>query len=100
MDNKKVNIKNTMIFHHFIGNVSKTLLGNIKKMPNLGPPLAPPRGTLLKAFSVHVAVQGRPDAENVRFWGVWLQGPFLNRFQIIFRRVLDSKNVDLATERC
>ena len=34
-----------------------------------GPALAPPKGTLLEAFSHHVAIQGRPEAENVRFWG-------------------------------
>ena len=43
-------------------------------MSFLGPPLAPPKGTLLEAFSHHVAIQGRPEAENVRFWGVLVAG--------------------------
>ena len=34
-----------------------------------GPAPAPLKGTLLEAFSHHVAIQGRPEAENVRFWG-------------------------------
>ena len=40
----------------------------------LGPALAPPKGTLLEAFSHHVAIQGRPEAENVRFWGGLVAG--------------------------
>ena len=39
-----------------------------------GPALAPPKGTLLEAFSHHVAIQGRPEAENVRFWGGLVAG--------------------------
>ena len=62
-----------------ISHVSNTL-GNIQIMLFRGPALAPPKGTLLEVFSHHIAIQGRPEAENVRFWGVWLQGPFLNRF--------------------
>ena len=34
-----------------------------------GPALPPPKDTLLEAFSHHVAIQGRPEAENVRFGG-------------------------------
>ena len=30
---------------------------------------APPEGTLLEAFSVHVAIQRRPEVENLGFWG-------------------------------
>ena len=30
---------------------------------------APPEGTLLEAFSAHVAIQRRPEVENLRFLG-------------------------------
>ena len=30
---------------------------------------APPEGTLLEAFSIHVAIQRRPEVENLGFGG-------------------------------
>ena len=36
----------------------------VQKRLDRDPPPAPPGGTLLEAFSAHVAVQGRPEAEN------------------------------------
>ena len=45
----------------------------------LGPPPAPPEGTLWEAFSAHVAIQGRPEAENVRFWGGLVAGSFFEQ---------------------
>ena len=30
---------------------------------------APPEGNLLEAFSIHVAIQRRPEVENLGFWG-------------------------------
>ena len=47
----------------------------------LGPLLAPSEGTLWEAFSVHVAIQRRPEVENCGFWGGLVAEAF---FQEIF----------------
>ena len=40
-----------------------------------------PEGTLLEAFSAHVAIQRRPEVKNWGFWGgVWLQSLFWRDF--------------------
>ena len=60
-----------------------------------GPLPAPPEGTLLEAFSAHVAIQRRPEVENLGFWGVVVAEFFLKRF-LIFGKVLGGENVDFA----
>ena len=59
---------------------------------------APPGGTLLEAFSVHVAIQRRPEAENYGFLGGLMADFFLKRCCLIFGGVLASENVDFALE--
>ena len=59
---------------------------------------APPEGTLLEAFSAHVAIQRRPEVENLGFWGGLVAEFFLKRFCIIFGGVLGSENLDFAWE--
>ena len=39
----------------------------------------PPEGTLLEAFSVHVAIQRRPEVENCGFWGGLVAESFFER---------------------
>ena len=57
-------IKNTSVLHCFIIKSLK----NIREYSNYavsGSCPAPPKDTLLEAFSHHVAIQRRPEAENV-----------------------------------
>ena len=61
-----------------------------------GPLLAPSEGTLLEAFSAHVAIQRRPEVENLGFWGDLVAEFLLKRFCVTFGRVLGSENVDFA----
>ena len=51
-----------------------------------GPALAPPNGTLLEPFSHHVAIQGRPEAENVRFGRGLLAGSLFEQILSHFWR--------------
>ena len=57
-----------------------------------------PEGTLLEAFSVHVAIQRRPDVENLGFWGGLVAEFLLKRFCVTFGRVLGSEKVNFAWE--
>ena len=50
----------------------------------------------MEALSVHVAIQRRPEVENLGFWGGLVAESFLKRFCTIFGGVLDSENVDFA----
>ena len=42
-------------------------------------------GSLLEAFSVHDAIQGRPGRKTDDFWRVWLREPFLNSCYVILK---------------
>ena len=49
---------------------------------------APPEGTLLEAFSAHVAIQRRPEVENSGFWGGLVAESFFEEILHYFWRGL------------
>ena len=49
---------------------------------------APPEGTLLEAFSAHVAIQRRPEVENWGFWGGLVAESFFEEILHYFWRGL------------
>ena len=61
---------------------------------------APPEGTLLEAFSAHVAIQRRPEVENLGFWvGLIAESVFEEILYRFGKGPLGSENVDFAWER-
>ena len=46
----------------------------------------PPEGSLFEAFSAHVAIQRRPEAENEGFWGGLVAETFFEKILFHSRR--------------
>ena len=68
------------------------------KMTFLGRSRPPQKEPFWKPFRLMLPSRGALRLKIKDFGGVWLQSLFLKRFCVIFGRVLDSENVELALE--